>query len=146
MFYVKGRGEGGTPLSQPNPLMIETDRRRRPTPKENSLSTLSISAPLPTGPGKFDAAAFTANALSSPENLAGVLDHTLLKPDATRVQVLELCHEAAHHRFACAMVNPTWVHWPPLHSREPVFRSESSSASLWVPPWPRPSATKPPVS
>jgi deoxyribose-phosphate aldolase len=23
--------------------------------------------------------------------------------------VLQLCHEAAEHRFACAMVNPTWV-------------------------------------
>jgi deoxyribose-phosphate aldolase len=73
------------------------------------LSTLTISEPLPTGPGKFDAAAFAAHALSSPANLAAVLDHTLLKPDATRPQVLQLCHEAAEHRFACAMVNPTWV-------------------------------------
>ncbi len=38
-----------------------------------------------------------------------MLDHTLLKPDATRAQVIRLCHEAAEHRFACAMVNPTWV-------------------------------------
>jgi deoxyribose-phosphate aldolase len=38
-----------------------------------------------------------------------VLDHTLLKPDATRHQVLQICHEAAEHRFACAMINPTWV-------------------------------------
>jgi hypothetical protein len=47
--------------------------------------------------------------LSSPPNLAAVLDHTLLKPEATRAQVLQLCHEAAEHRFACAMVNPYWV-------------------------------------
>jgi len=73
------------------------------------LSTLTISEPLPTGPGKFDAAAFAAHTLSTPANLAAVLDHTLLKPDATRAQVLQLCHEAAEHRFACAMVNPTWV-------------------------------------
>jgi deoxyribose-phosphate aldolase len=73
------------------------------------LSTLTISEPLPTGPDKFDAAAFAAHTLSSPQNLAAVLDHTLLKPDATRNQVLQLCHEAAEHRFACAMVNPTWV-------------------------------------
>ena len=73
------------------------------------MSTLSISDPLPTGPDKFNAAAFAAHTLSSPANLAAVLDHTLLKPDATRTQVLQLCHEAAHHRFACAMVNPTWV-------------------------------------
>ncbi len=57
----------------------------------------------------FDAAAFTAHTLSSPANLAAVLDHTLLKPEATRTQVLHLCAEAAEHRFACAMVNPAWV-------------------------------------
>src|SRR6202041_4141970 len=73
------------------------------------LSTLTIPDPLPNGPDHFDAAAFTAHTLSSPQNLAAILDHTLLKPDATRNQVLQLCHEAAEHRFACAMVNPTWV-------------------------------------
>jgi deoxyribose-phosphate aldolase len=57
----------------------------------------------------FDPTIFAAHALSSPQNLAAVLDHTLLKPDASRNQVLQLCHEAAEHRFACAMVNPTWV-------------------------------------
>ena len=66
--------------------------------------TLSIAEPAP-----FDAAAFAAHALVSPAALAAVLDHTLLKPEATRAQVIRLCHEAAEHRFACAMVNPTWV-------------------------------------
>ena len=73
------------------------------------MSTLTISDPLPNGPEHFDAAAFTAHTLSSSQTLAAVLDHTLLKPDASRSQVLQLCHEAAEHRFACAMVNPTWV-------------------------------------
>ena len=89
--------------------MIETDPRRPAASKEYCLSTLTISEPLPTGPGKFDAAAFATHTLSAPANLAAVLDHTLLKPDATRTQVLQLCHEAAEHRFACAMINPTWV-------------------------------------
>jgi deoxyribose-phosphate aldolase len=60
---------------------------------------------LPT----FDAIAFSAQALSSASALAALLDHTLLKPDATRAQVIQLCHEAAEHGFACAMVNPFWV-------------------------------------
>jgi deoxyribose-phosphate aldolase len=60
-------------------------------------------------PTAFDAAAFASHALSSTAALAAVLDHTLLKPDATRAQVIRLCHEAAEHRFACAMVNPAWV-------------------------------------
>jgi deoxyribose-phosphate aldolase len=59
--------------------------------------------------GSFDAAAFASNALATPAGLAAVLDHTLLKPETTRDQVLALCREAAEHRFACAMVNPTWV-------------------------------------
>src|SRR5258708_29305860 len=73
------------------------------------LSHLAFPDPIPTGPDKFAAAAFAAPTLSSPETLSAVLDHTLLKPDATRTQVLQLCHEAAEHRFACAMINPTWV-------------------------------------
>jgi deoxyribose-phosphate aldolase len=70
----------------------------------NTPTTLSIAEPA-----AFDAAAFASHALSSAAKLAAVLDHTLLKPDATRAQVIRLCHEAAEHRFACAMVNPTWV-------------------------------------
>ena len=54
-------------------------------------------------------ASFYEHAISSPRALAATLDHTLLKPEATRAQVLRLCEEAAQFRFACAMVNPFWV-------------------------------------
>ena len=37
------------------------------------------------------------------------IDHTLLRPEATRHQVAQLCDEAAHYGLACVMVNPTWV-------------------------------------
>jgi deoxyribose-phosphate aldolase len=57
----------------------------------------------------YDAAAFAAAALATPQTLAALLDHTLLRPDATRAQVLQICAEAAEHNFACAMINPTWV-------------------------------------
>jgi deoxyribose-phosphate aldolase len=59
--------------------------------------------------GTFDSAAFTAQALSSWHSLAAIIDHTLLKPEATRAQVENLCEEAARYRFACAMVNPAWA-------------------------------------
>src|ERR1039458_9654768 len=59
--------------------------------------------------GSFDSAAFAAHVLSSWQTLAAVIDHTLLKPGATRDQVESLCHEAIRYRFACAMVNPVWV-------------------------------------
>jgi len=57
----------------------------------------------------FDTAAFAKQALASREALAAAIDHTLLKAEANREQVLKLCAEAAEHRFACAMVNPIWV-------------------------------------
>lgn len=59
--------------------------------------------------GTFDAPGFTAQALANWQSLAAVIDHTLLKPDATRAQIENLCDEAARYRFACAMVNPVWA-------------------------------------
>ena len=41
--------------------------------------------------------------------LAGFIDHTLLKPDATETQITRLCQEAAQFGFASVCVNPTWV-------------------------------------
>jgi deoxyribose-phosphate aldolase len=57
----------------------------------------------------FDVTGFAKAALSSASALAAVFDHTLLKPEATRDQVVKLCEEAASFHFACAMVNPAWV-------------------------------------
>ena len=73
------------------------------------MSSPTTTANQSAATQNYDAAAFAAQALSSPAALAAVLDHTLLKPDATRNQVIQICEEAATHKFACAMVNPTWV-------------------------------------
>ncbi|MFQ5602771.1 MAG: deoxyribose-phosphate aldolase [bacterium] len=43
------------------------------------------------------------------ENLAGLIDHTLLKPEATRAQITKLCEEAVRYHFASVCVNPSWV-------------------------------------
>src|SRR5512136_619400 len=42
-------------------------------------------------------------------DLARMIDHTLLKPDATQEQVAQLCFEARKYGFASVCVNPTWV-------------------------------------
>ena len=42
-------------------------------------------------------------------NLAKMIDHTLLKPDATQEQIAQLCFEARKHGFASVCINPTWV-------------------------------------
>ena len=59
--------------------------------------------------GTFDSAAFTADTLANWSSLAAVIDHTLVKPGATRKQVESLCAEAARYRFACVVVNPVWT-------------------------------------
>jgi len=45
----------------------------------------------------------------APGGVASMIDHTLLKPDATRRDIEALCREAAEYRFASVCVNPTWV-------------------------------------
>ena len=45
----------------------------------------------------------------APSGVASMIDHTLLKPDATRAEIEELCREAAQYKFATVCVNPTWV-------------------------------------
>jgi deoxyribose-phosphate aldolase len=45
----------------------------------------------------------------APASIASMIDHTLLKPDATRQQIEELCREAAQFKFATVCINPTWV-------------------------------------
>jgi deoxyribose-phosphate aldolase len=45
----------------------------------------------------------------SAEQLARYIDHTLLKPEASRDQILKLCREAVEHHFASVCVNPCWV-------------------------------------
>ncbi|SPF32617.1 Deoxyribose-phosphate aldolase [Candidatus Desulfosporosinus infrequens] len=42
-------------------------------------------------------------------NLAGMTDHTLLKPQATEKDIVALCHEAQQHKFATVCVNPMYV-------------------------------------
>lgn len=44
-----------------------------------------------------------------PPPVASMIDHTLLKPDASRRDIEELCREAAQFKFATVCVNPTWV-------------------------------------
>jgi deoxyribose-phosphate aldolase len=42
-------------------------------------------------------------------SVSGMIDHTLLKPDASRGEIEKLCGEAAEFKFATVCVNPVWV-------------------------------------
>jgi deoxyribose-phosphate aldolase len=42
-------------------------------------------------------------------NVARMIDHTLLKADTTKDQIEKICAEAKEYNFASVCVNPTWV-------------------------------------
>ncbi|MCI0547658.1 MAG: hypothetical protein L0027_10285, partial [Candidatus Rokubacteria bacterium] len=44
-----------------------------------------------------------------PREIARLIDHTLLKPEATRAQIETLCREAREHGFATVCINPVWA-------------------------------------
>jgi len=44
-------------------------------------------------------------------NIAGLIDHTLLRPEATSSQIEQLCQEATSLGFATVFVNPFWVNF-----------------------------------
>ncbi|HUP02516.1 MAG TPA: deoxyribose-phosphate aldolase [Bryobacteraceae bacterium] len=55
--------------------------------------------------------------------IAAVIDHTILKPDATRADVIKVCREARQYGFASVCVNPYWV---------PLVRAELSGTAVKV--------------
>ena len=55
--------------------------------------------------------------------VAAAIDHTLLKPEATRADIVKLCREARQYGFASVCVNPCWV---------PLAHSELSGSAVKV--------------
>ncbi len=51
----------------------------------------------------------TLGAIPPERSIAEMIDHTLLKPDATQQEIAQLCYEARKYGFASVCVNPTWV-------------------------------------
>ena len=58
--------------------------------------------------------------------LARLIDHTLLKPEATQAQIDRLCDECLEYRFFAACVNPVWV----AHCAARLARSDTVVAGV----------------
>ena len=43
------------------------------------------------------------------DQIAGLIDHTILKPEFVRADIERICQEALQYRFASVCVNPCWV-------------------------------------
>jgi deoxyribose-phosphate aldolase len=61
---------------------------------------------LAAGAARLDAG---LGATHIPADLARLIDHTLLKPEASENDIRRLCAEARQYGFASVCVNPTWV-------------------------------------
>lgn len=46
----------------------------------------------------------------TPETIAALIDHTLLRPQAVHEEVIQVCREALEYRFASVCVNSYWIH------------------------------------
>jgi len=55
--------------------------------------------------------------------VAAMIDHTILKADATREEVVQICREARQYGFACVCVNSYWV---------PLVRAELAGSPVKV--------------
>ncbi len=84
--------------------------------------------PLPDGHGSEGASSVTeprassvteprasASGIVSASGVAALIDHTMLRPEATRSDIVKLCAEARQYGFATVCINPYWV---PLASSE----------------------------
>jgi deoxyribose-phosphate aldolase len=56
-------------------------------------------------------------------SIARLIDHTILKPEATRNDVIKVCREARQYSFASVCVNPYWV---------PLVRAELAGSPVKV--------------
>ncbi len=64
----------------------------------------------PSAPGQAGTASSTVIPKApSASRIAAAIDHTNLKPEATRNEILTLCAEARQHHFAAVCVQPIWV-------------------------------------
>ncbi len=84
-----------------------------PQPGKPSAALPAPAAPAPARPATTVAATTAPPAApvagGVDRDLAGLIDHTLLKPDATAEQIEKICREAKEYGFASVCVNPGWV-------------------------------------
>jgi deoxyribose-phosphate aldolase len=59
--------------------------------------------------GGGGAAASSSQPALGPDEVAKLIDHTVLKPEATEEDIVKLCQEAAQYKFYSVCVNPSWV-------------------------------------
>lgn len=84
------------------------------------LGRPATAAPAPSAPA---AKAGVARPVRVNARIAALIDHTILKPEATRADVVRVCREAREYGFASVCINPYWV---------PLVRAELAGSPVKV--------------
>ena len=90
----------------------EVARTPRTLPSRCSCHSMALDCCPDRVQGMVDAGASRIGVHASggaAGSVAAMIDHTLLKADASLAEVETLCREAAQFHFATVCVNPTWV-------------------------------------
>jgi deoxyribose-phosphate aldolase len=87
------------------------------------LTRLGRPAPAAPAPSAPAAKAAVARPVRVNARIAALIDHTILKPDATRADVVRICREAREYGFASVCINPYWV---------PLVRAELAGSPVKV--------------
>ncbi|HEV3329908.1 MAG TPA: deoxyribose-phosphate aldolase [Bryobacteraceae bacterium] len=100
---VREKGEG---LNLPAQICPDCTQRCPQTCARNTKEILAAGA---------DRVSASERLTKIDPSIAALIDHTILRPDATRADIVKVCREAREYGFASVCVNPYWV---PLVSAE----------------------------
>jgi len=89
-------------------ILAEQQQREVP-PLATVRGTWQDEAALTLSLGEPDRVGTDGTVAPTDRSIASRIDHTLLKPDATRAELVKLCEEARTHGFASVCVNTTWI-------------------------------------
>jgi deoxyribose-phosphate aldolase len=92
-------------------LLIQEEAEARPDGAARSAISARnyVERVQPVVNAGADRVASTLGIMPTDGTMAHMIDHTLLKPDATQDQIAQLCYEARKYGFASVCINPAYV-------------------------------------
>jgi deoxyribose-phosphate aldolase len=91
-------------------LVLEDESARNGGSRPDISAANFVQHVQPVVSAGADRIASTLGLAPADESVAPMIDHTILKPDATHDQIAQLCYEARKHQFAsvCVSVRSCW--------------------------------------
>ena len=96
-------------VSRVSTILRQQMHREMVPPSEEIRGTWQNLGDLRKWSNQVDRVGTDGTVPSSGSQMAKLIDHTLLKPTATRKDILKVCEEAKQYGFASVCVNSSWV-------------------------------------